>query len=613
MGSLCGWIGTTLDRQAPSAQIARMIGALTPSGAPFLTASVPGASIAVLTRPSAGSVFQGNGLLVAVDGLPIWRDATLASVAREAGTAATVANTYERYGEGIFEYLGGTFAIIIFDRNVDRLFMATDRLGVRPLAYAVIEGCILFASTLDGILAHGAVGPRLNPQAIFDYLYFHMVPSPETIYQGIAKLEPGHVAVFSAGRVTTRSYWNPPFEDDSGKDIASLAIELRATLRDAVLRNHANCETTGVFLSGGLDSSTVCGLYAGTCDGPVHSYSIGFDAPGYDEMEYARIAARHFDTNPHEYYVTPTDVAQAIPVIAQAYDEPFGNSSALPVFCCARLASQQGMRVMLAGDGGDELFAGNSRYVKQKVFELYGLVPGKFRQLLEAALLSGSFGDQFAPIRKVRSYIKQARIPLPDRLETYNQLHRIALDEIFEPEFLASVDTNRPLAALRETYARARTRSSLNRMMYLDWKFTLADNDLRKVNQMCAIWDVDVRYPMLDDDVVAFSMKVNPEIKAKGLHLRHFYKKAMRGFLPDATIAKKKHGFGLPFGTWLRESPELQDIARHSVERIRNRGIVRPAYVNQLLSAHSSEHAAFYGEGLWILLMLDQWLVTHSL
>src|SRR5690606_12461662 len=201
----------------------------------------------------------------------------------------------------------------------------------------------------------------------------------------------------------------------------------------AVARETDDVRPTGAFLSGGTDSSTVSGMLGKVSGKPAETFSIGFDAQGFDELDYARITSRHFGTNPHEYYVTADDVVEAMPLIAAAYDEPFGNASAAPTYFCARMAREHGIEVVLAGDGGDEFFGGNERYAKQGVFEHYGRVPGIFRKLMEPVLMNFPLGESIMPVRKARSYIQQARVPLPDRMETYNFLHRSPLAEIFEP------------------------------------------------------------------------------------------------------------------------------------------------------------------------------------
>jgi asparagine synthase (glutamine-hydrolysing) len=217
-----------------------------------------------------------------------------------------------------------------------------------------------------------------------------------------------------------------------------------------------------------------------------------------------------------------------------------------------------------------------------------------------------------APLRKLRSYVEQATVPLPERLETYNLMHRFAAVDLFEAGFLQAIDREEPYALLREVYGRARAQSALNRMLFLDWKFTLADNDLRKVVRSCELAQVEARFPLLDDEVVDFSLGLAPGLKVRNFKLRYFFKRALRDFLPREVLAKSKHGFGLPFGIWLERDPALRELARDNLSSFAHRGIVRPEFVGRLMQAHARDHAAYYGVLVWVLIMLEQWYRIHG-
>jgi asparagine synthase (glutamine-hydrolysing) len=430
-------------------------------------------------------------------------------------------------------------------------------------------------------------------------------------YQNQGKLLPGQFLQWRHGAPTLAFYWQPQFQDQATVSEHALSAEYRTLLRDAVKRCSAD-DVTGAFLSGGIDSSTVVGLLAEGGSERARAYSIGFDASGYDEMSYARIAAKHFGAVHREYYVTPQDVVDVIPRIASEYDEPFGNSSAVAVYYCARAAQQDGVRVMLAGDGGDELLGGNTRYAKQKIFEAYRCLPPGLRAKAIEPLMDRFPGiDVFPPLRKLKSYVDQARVPMPDRLETYNYLHREPPTSMLHPDFLAVVRTDAPLELLRTTYERAPSRALVNRMLYLDWKHTLADNDLRKVNRMCQLAGIEARYPLLDDALVEFSTRVPPQWKVRRTQLRFFVKRALADFLPRPVITKSKHGFGLPFGVWMQSYDPLRELVYDSLANLKKRALLRPDYIDRLLRLHREEHAAYYGEFIWILVMLELWLHSH--
>jgi asparagine synthase (glutamine-hydrolysing) len=214
------------------------------------------------------------------------------------------------------------------------------------------------------------------------------------------------------------------------------------------------------------------------------------------------------------------------------------------------------------------------------------------------------------PISKIKGYVKQAKIPLPDRLESYNFLTRTPLGDIFEKDFLAEINADDPLNLLRNSYSQPQTSSSLNRMLFLDLQFTLADNDLRKVNRMCELAGVDVKFPLLDEDIVRFSAALPPHLKVNGFKLRYFFKQALRDFLPSEILTKSKHGFGLPFGIWMDEHPPLRQLSMDSLSSLRGRNIIKAQYLDNL-QKHHREHKSYYGVMIWVLVMLEQWLQSH--
>ncbi len=548
-----------------------------------------------------------HGLVVALCGrpdlhaLPPLPDAA-------ADPAARLAAAYAAQGVEVLQGLHGSFALAILDARRRSALLAIDRMGIEAMCYARTPDGLVFGSRADAVAECAGRTPEIDPQSVFDYLFFHVVPAPGTIFRGVGKLLPGQYLELRDGRQRLDFYWRMRYVDRAISPEPELAQRFRDLLPEAVSRQ-LDGGPVGTFLSGGTDSTTVTGTLARLREEPVDAYSIGFDAPGFDEMEYARIAARRFGVRHHAYYVTPDDLVHAVPSIAGACDEPFGNASVVPAHFCARLARDEGIRALLAGDGGDEIFGGNARYAKQRVFEAYGLVPEALRKgLVEPLLLRLPGADRLPPARKLASYVRQARVPLPDRLETYNFLVREELAAMLEPDFLASVSPDHPFALMREVYGRTASASAVNRMMHLDLKLTLADNDLRKVNVACRLAGIEARYPMLDDAMVALSGEVPPSGKVRGVRLRPFFKDALRDFLPAEILAKEKHGFGLPFGLWMREHRALHELAADSLARFGRRGFLRPGYIDTLLANHRSGHASYYGVMVWVVMMLEQWL-----
>ena len=502
--------------------------------------------------------------------------------------------------------------VILLDHKRNICRVATPRIGIATVFWQATADQLFVASSPAAFRDCRQAARSIDPQALYDYVYFHMLPAPRSIYAGVAKLCGGHCLTWQDGRTSVERYWRPRFGHRRPAAEALAISELRDLLSAAVQRSLGHNRAAGAFLSGGLDSSTVAGYAAGLQPG-IPTVSIGFDAPGYDEMEYARIAAGHFGTRALEYYVTPDDVLRTLPVIASSFAEPFGNSSAAAVFHCARLAREHGLQLLLAGDGGDELFGGNERYAKQLVFERYAGLPPAFRKyLLEPAIGGAAKVTRAFPVGKALSYVEQARIPLPDRLQHYNFLHRHAPNEVFSPAVMACVDAGSPLRQLQAEYAVPSADSPVDRMLFTDWKFTLHDNDLVKVNTMCALAGIEVAYPMLDPRLVDFSMQMPEHWKVRRGELRVFYKRAMRGFLPGQILRKTKHGFGLPFGVWMRTHDGLRQLAADCLASLGTRGYFRAEFLQDALRMHRDAHASFYGELVWILTALELWLQRHA-
>jgi asparagine synthase (glutamine-hydrolysing) len=535
-------------------------------------------------------------------GRPRFQDPALTRLAAEQGAEAAWRSALRgRDFAEVARAVDGPYAVALREPD-GRVLLAVDRFAIRTLCYRVDGEGLRFAERADALGAG-----ELDAQAMLDYLYFHVVPSPRTVFAGVRRLPPAHCAVFQHGRLTVTPYWVPRFEPLAAPEFGALREEFRALLRQSVA-DALGGGKPACFLSGGTDSSTVAGMIGLAAGRPAATYSIGFEAEGYDEMHYARIAARHFGTEHHELYVDADSLVDAIPKVAAHYDQPFGNSSAVPAYLCAHLAQADGVQRLLAGDGGDELFGGNSRYATQRLFEWYASVPEVVRErLLEPAFALPSI-RRTPLLRKGAGYIEQARTPLPDRLNSFNLLQRLGPENVLTEAFLAKIDRAEPVHAQRHVWAQAEASSEINRNLAYDWRYTLADNDLPKVRAATRLAGVEVGFPLLDDDLLAFSLRLPSDYKLKGFKLRWFFKEALRGFLPDAILAKKKHGFGLPFGVWAAQPGALRDLAVEALDGVKRRGIVRPDFLHDLVHRLLPEPPGYYGEMVWILMMLEQWL-----
>ncbi len=557
-----------------------------------------------LARPLPGLLLAaGDGCLLAeADGAAVVADADLLLDGASPDPATAILAAHRGADPG---RLDGSFAYACWSQG-GGLELAVDLFRTRPLVYARLGDTLCFASRTEPLRALPGVDTQVDLAALVDYLSFAVIPAPRTFFRGIHKLRAAH-SLGCRDRVgEPERYWQLRYREDGGGSRSALAAELRDRLASAVARQRGTGDRVGCFLSGGLDSSTVVGL-AAAC-GPCDAFSIGFDEARYDERAYARISAQRYGARHHERVVTPDDLADSIEAVVTAFDEPFGNSSAIAVYQCARFAREAGMATLLAGDGGDELFAGNERYGTDYLFQRYHRLPSVARALLAPLSTSGFCGLPL--VGKAGRYVRRARLPNPDRLLSYGLYADRHLDEVLQPELLAEVAGHRAVATAREIYGGGESESELGRLLLFDHQLTLADNDLRKVTEGCGAAGVKVRYPMLDRGVVELAGRVPAGWLLEGGRLRAFYKDAMKDLLPQEVLTKSKHGFGLPFASWLRTDGRLRSLVGDLLESETSplAEWVRPSFLTHLHQAHLGESEPYYADLLWPFLALAVWL-----
>lgn len=553
---------------------------------------------------SAVDFHRSGGMICVCSGRPCFPDGPHAG-----NRAEQWLELYSHHGANATSLVSGNWSLAILAPERGELLLAVDRFSIETLCYAQEGDRIAFAERADEV---PVVDRELDTQSIYDYLHFHMIPAPSTVFRNVSRLPGGHALNVRNGSSQVCAYWRHEFVEGHRVDFQSAKSEFLRLVEDAV-RRQAVDGRVGSFLSGGTDSSTVAGMLCRVSGRECDTYSIGFDSEGYDEMEYARLASRHFGTRHHEYYVTPDDLLSGIPEVARYYDQPFGNSSAVPAYFCARVAKDDGISHLLAGDGGDELFGGNSRYATQRLFDAYNMVPQSLRQgILEPLLADVAWTRKIPGLRQAGGYMRHARVPLPDRMETFNLIEALGVESILTPSFLAGIDRGAPLRHRRDVWHKCSAKSLVNRMLAYDWRFTLADSDLPKVRGTTRLAGISVGFPLLDNALTDFSMTLEPEWKLKGMKLRWFFKESLRGFLPDEIISKKKHGFGLPFGPWAIRHAGLRKLAQNSLENLVDRSIVQGNFVHDLFHKHLPAHPGYYGEMVWILMMLEIWLSGQS-
>ncbi len=563
-------------------------------------------------RPVEGSFYDSGRIALICHADLLGTDSGEDAVQANTEPAASIARLYERHGDLFARGLHGWFGIVLYDRELKTLKAWTDHFGIRRLVFHAAADYVALASDLRLLSAFADSRPEIDPVAILEYMQYSCIPAPRTIFKGMQRLEPGY-ALRTRPRVFTQQYWRVQYQELHGQSEGAWAAETYESIKSAValaVKPAADINRLGCFLSGGTDSSSVSGLVGRITGRPPRTFSIGFDDPRYNEIEYARIAARHFQADHHEYFVTPQDIVDLLQKARAVYDEPFGNSSIIPAYFCARVGVENGLTHMLAGDGGDELFGGNQRYADDRVFQRYAMLPRWLRHgLVDPASRLLPAGAKVPLLSRASSYVRRANIPIPDRWHSYEFLSSTPASEIFLPEFLHSVSGHSPLEPSRRHFRDAAANDDLNRWLYLDLRITLNDNDLRKVTSMCELAGITPRYPLLDPVLAQYSGTVPADLKVRGMHLRYLFKKAMRDLLPLEIIRKSKHGFGLPYSVWVGTHGPLKELTFDILgsRACSQRGYFRPDLLSHVWSRYETVHRNFYGTALWLLLMLELW------
>jgi asparagine synthase (glutamine-hydrolysing) len=529
--------------------------------------------------------------------------------------AEDILKRYLSEGIAFAERMDGEIAFALWDGRNEQLHLATDRFRVYPIFYADRHDQLAFASRIGALFASPIpLSATIRPDAIVDAVGNSAIPTPKTVFREIAKLPPGHLLVHRLGRTTLAPYWQASFLRPSADGEAALAEELRARFAEAVARRYrtdGSLERLGTFLSGGIDSSTVTGVLMRAAGRPVKSFSIGFGEPRFNEISYARIAARALGAEHYEYFVVPKDVPAVLPALLASFDEPYGNASAVPTHICARLARDHGVDVLYAGDGGDELFGGNERYATQRLFEYYSRIPAWLgRGVIEPVVTTLADSLRWDLFVKGKKYIRRATMPAAKRLTSYDFFNVIPLDHFLTADFLAEVGRGyNPGETLERLHDEAPARTELDRQLYLDLHITISDNDLFKVTRMSEAAGVTARFPFLDYRLAEFALTVPASIKMRGRKLRTFFKSAYAHLLPQEVRAKTKHGFGLPIADWLQTDPVLADMMDDLVmgSRALSRGYFKKEALEDLIRRHRSDSASFFGVALWNLMILELW------
>jgi len=515
-----------------------------------------------------------------------------------------VVHAYEAWGPRCVERFRGFFGFALWDARSRQLMLARDRLGIKPLYYCRQPERLLFASEIKAILEHPAVERALDLQALYHYLGYEFVPGPATMFRGIAKLPPGHLLLARDGEVRVEPYWELAFHETE-LEPAAIEARIRDLLREAVhLRLMADVPL-GVFLSGGLDSTAVLAFAREAATGPLPTFTIGYQDPSFSEWGYARLAARYYGTEHREIPIEPITPALLEEAVWHL-DEPMTDLSALPLYLLCREARRE-VTVCLSGEGGDEVFVGYDRFIASKAERLYRLLPGLLRRRVIEPMLSQlpDQGQKKGALVVLRRFIEGARLDPAGGHMRWQYFGGPELDQRLYLEATRGQLRPDPFGPIQACLERCSSSRVLDREVFVDTRFTLPDSVLMKVDKMSMAHSLEVRVPFLDHHLVELAASIPPGLKFPGFRTRAIYRRALRGVLPPAILARGKQGYSLPLKQWLRD-----ELRGYMVSLLNGSEVIRArldvGYVNQLIAEHLARRAN-HNHILWALMNLALW------
>ena len=519
-----------------------------------------------------------------------------------------IIHLYEEKGIDCLQELNGMFAFAIWDEKKRRLFLARDRLGIKPLYYLERGGDFAFSSELKSFLFLPFFERKIDPLSLHNYLALQYIPSPLTIYQEVKKLPPAHFLVWEDGNLEVQRFWELRYSPSPDRGEKYYRKTLRELVEDSVRLRLISDVPFGAFLSGGIDSSIVVGIMAEFLEQKVKTFSMGFDVASFNELPYARLVAKKFLTQHYEFRVKPPNVLELLPLLIWFYDEPFADSSAIPTYMVSRLARRY-VTMVLSGDGGDEVFGGYHRYLAETILTLFHPF---FRMLNHPFLLH--LINQLPESTRINDLSRRLKKLLARREDTpagryaswllvFDQERRNAL---YTPEFQKEVKENMPEDYLINLFETASVPFLLGKSQFTDINSYLPEDILTKVDRASMANSLECRVPFLDHRIVEFMFQVPSHYKLRGFLLKYLLKKTFRDILPARIYYRGKHGFGVPMGRWFRR--ELADFTSRILleRRTLSRGYFNPQGIKNLLEEHRRGQFD-HSHRLWALLLLELW------
>ncbi|MCI0440622.1 MAG: asparagine synthase (glutamine-hydrolyzing) [Chloroflexi bacterium] len=515
-----------------------------------------------------------------------------------------IVHAYEEYGPKCVERFNGMFAFAIWDSSRRELFIARDRLGIKPLYYYFKDGRLAFASEIKAILENPEVEREINYQSLYYYIGYEFVPAPDTIFRHIYKLPPGHYMTFRDGVLKVTKYWDLRFESEPHPQ-EYYEEQIREMLTESVRKRLISDVPLGVFLSGGLDSSAIVALMSRCGVNPIKTFSLGYDDPTFSELGYAELVARQFDTEHHVLMIDPV-TPELIEKAVWHLDEPMTDLSTVPFYLICQKAREH-VTVCLSGEGGDEVMVGYDRFRASKLNSYYGLIPGLIRRGLIAPLVN-ALPDQpqkKGAINMLKRFIEGGLLPSEGEHMRWQFFGAPEHDQhLFSPDIVSEVsfDAFAPLRACLEGFSAP---ARLDREIYLDLRAVLPDSPLMKVDKMSMAHGLEVRVPFLDYEFVEMCATIPGNLKLKGFTTKSIFRSAMKGILPDAIVGRGKQGYSLPLKNWLRnEMREYMRDVLFSSPLVKE--ALNPDYIRRLVEEHLS-YRANHNHILWALMNLSIW------
>ncbi|MFQ5601671.1 MAG: asparagine synthase (glutamine-hydrolyzing) [bacterium] len=517
-----------------------------------------------------------------------------------------IVHAYEEFGVDCPTKLNGMFGFAIWDQKKNTLFLARDRLGIKPLYYYFNHQMLAFGSELKSILQLKEVPREVDPQALDIYLTFEYIPSPYSIFQNIRKLPPGHHLTLKNGQISIKKYWELKYEEREFNE-REFEEQLVALLQDAVKIRLMSDVPLGALLSGGIDSSAIVALMSREMDRPVKTFSIGFKEASYNEASYARLVADHFKTEHHEFTIEANALELTEKLIGHL-DEPFGDFSIFPTYLVSKIAREY-VTVALSGDGGDELFAGYDTYIANKMAQVYSRLPAFLRgQLIEPSL------SKISPTEKKKGLINRAKrfvegMRLPDDLQHTRWMIFLQQAEkslLYSQDFQESITDFDTYEFIRKYFHRSSSRDTVNRQLYVDIHSYLVDDILVKVDRMSMATSLEARVPLLDHRFVEFTARIAGRYKLKGFDTKHIFKNAMRDILPSQILKRGKEGFSIPIKNWLKTDLKSLMLEVLAPQKIKNEGFFDSDYVERLTHEHLTGKDN-HSHRLWAMMVFGIW------